>query len=90
MPCAPVPESTRLRPALRKPACSFRAESVRACLESGLLFQGADSIARAISVTQTDKQILVLHVFIKKTQKTPQSAIQAATNRLERVNNEKP
>lgn len=51
---------------------------------------GRDGIARAISITQTDKQILVLHVFIKKTQKTPRGAIQTATNRLERINNEKP
>jgi phage-related protein len=50
---------------------------------------GRDGIARAISITQTDKQILVLHVFIKKTQKTPRGAIQTATNRLERINNEK-
>jgi phage-related protein len=51
---------------------------------------GRDGIARAISITQTDKQILVLHVFIKKRQKTPRGAIQTATNRLERINNEKP
>lgn len=51
---------------------------------------GRDGIARAISITQTDEQILVLHVFIKKRQKTPRGAIQTATNRLERINNEKP
>jgi len=50
---------------------------------------GRDGIARAISITKTDKQILVLHVFIKKTQKTPRGAIQTATNRLERINIEK-
>lgn len=50
--------------------------------------KGRDGIARAIYVAQTGKQIVVLHVFIKKTEKTPRTALKKATVRLRRMNNE--
>ena len=49
--------------------------------------KGRDGIARAIYVAQTGKQLLVLHVFIKKTEKTPRRALNTATERLRRINN---
>lgn len=49
---------------------------------------GRDGIARAIYVSHTGKQIVVLHVFSKKTQKTPRKAIQVATERLRSISNE--
>jgi len=39
-------------------------------------------IARAIYVTVTGKRIVVLHVFVKKTQKTPRAAIGLARQRM--------
>jgi phage-related protein len=50
--------------------------------------KGRDGIARAIYVAQTGKQLLVLHVFIKKTEKTPRRALKTAAERLRRINNE--
>lgn len=38
-------------------------------------------IARAIYVTAAGSRIVVLHAFVKKTQKTPQSAIETAMRR---------
>ena len=45
---------------------------------------GRDGIARAIYVTQTGKKLVVLHVFIKKTQKTPRKALEVARERQRR------
>jgi phage-related protein len=50
--------------------------------------KGRDGIARAIYVAQTGKRLMVLHVFIKKTQRTPRRALQTAIERLRRMNNE--
>lgn len=43
---------------------------------------GRDGIARAVYVARTGKRLMVLHVFIKKTQKTPRKAIETAHARL--------
>jgi phage-related protein len=47
--------------------------------------KGRSGIARAIYVTTQNRKIIVLHAFIKKTQKTPQKAIKLALRRLEEV-----
>ena len=39
-------------------------------------------IARAIYVTAKGKKIIILHAFVKKTQKTPKKAIDIALKRL--------
>lgn len=49
---------------------------------------GRDGIARAIYVARTGKVLTVLHVFSKKTQKTPRKAIDTARERLRRLNDE--
>ena len=46
---------------------------------------GRDGIARALYVTRTGPRVVVLHVFVKKTQKTPWRAIEIAYSRM-RVN----
>jgi phage-related protein len=46
---------------------------------------GRDGIARALYVTRTGQRVVVLHVFVKKTQKTPWRAIEIAYSRM-RVN----
>lgn len=43
---------------------------------------GRDGIARAVYVARTGKLLMVLHVFIKKTQKTPRRNIEIAYERL--------
>ncbi len=43
---------------------------------------GRDGIARAIYVTQTGQRLTVLHIFVKKTQKTPRRAIETARARM--------
>jgi phage-related protein len=45
--------------------------------------QGKDGIARAVYVAAQGRRLVVLHVFIKKTQTTPRAAIETARKRLE-------
>ena len=47
--------------------------------------KGRDGIARAVYVAHTGQRLTVLHVFNKKTQKTPQRALETARSRLERL-----
>jgi phage-related protein len=42
---------------------------------------GRDGIARGIYIYATGKRIVILHAFIKKSQKTPPQAILTATHR---------
>lgn len=49
---------------------------------------GRDGIARAVYVAQTGQRLTVLHVFIKKTQKTPRKAIETAQARLRSLAND--
>lgn len=44
--------------------------------------QGRDGIARAVYAAIQGRRLLVLHVFIKKTQATPRRAIETALQRL--------
>ncbi len=44
---------------------------------------GRDGIARAVYAAVQGRRLLVLHVFVKKTQTTPRSAIATAIKRLE-------
>ena len=43
--------------------------------------KGKDGIARAAYVTATGRRVIVVHVFPKKTQKTPRREIKAALRR---------
>lgn len=45
--------------------------------------QGRDGIARAVYAAVQNHRLLVLHVFVKKTQTTPRAAIAMALKRLE-------
>jgi len=45
--------------------------------------QGRDGIARAIYAAVQGRTLLVLHVFVKKTQTTPRRALETARKRLE-------
>ena len=45
--------------------------------------RGRDGIARAVYAAIQGRRLLVLHVFVKKTQTTPRSALETARKRLE-------
>lgn len=47
--------------------------------------RGRDGIARALYVTATDKRVVVVRVFIKKTRKTPRREIELALERAKEV-----
>lgn len=46
---------------------------------------GRDGIARALYVTATGERVVVVRVFIKKTQKIPQNEIDLALQRAEEI-----
>jgi phage-related protein len=48
--------------------------------------KGKDGISRAIYVTARGQRVVVVRVFIKKTQKTPQREIDLALERAKEVN----
>lgn len=47
--------------------------------------KGRDGIARALYVTATDRRVVVVRVFQKKTQKTPRAEIELALRRAQEV-----
>lgn len=47
--------------------------------------KGRDGIARAAYVTATGRRVVVVHVFPKKTQKTPRREIETALKRAKEV-----
>jgi phage-related protein len=47
--------------------------------------RGRDGIARAIYLTAVGRQVVILRVFVKKTQKTPRREIQIALKRAQEV-----
>ena len=50
-----------------------------------LRFTGRDGIARAIYVTATGQRVVVVRIFVKKTQKTPQRELELARHRAREV-----
>lgn len=47
--------------------------------------KGRDGIARAVYVTAREQRVVVVHVFVKKTQKTPRREIEIALRRASEV-----
>jgi phage-related protein len=50
-----------------------------------LRITGRDGISRAIYVTASGKRVVIVRVFIKKTQKTPKSELEIARQRAKEV-----
>ncbi len=48
-------------------------------------FNGRDGIARAIYITAVGRRIIVVHAFVKKTQKTPRAALELAARRAQEI-----
>ncbi|MBN9309424.1 type II toxin-antitoxin system RelE/ParE family toxin [Devosia sp.] len=47
--------------------------------------KASDGIARGIYVAVSGRRVVILHVFVKKTQKTPRNALDIARERLKQV-----
>ena len=47
--------------------------------------KAAEGIARGFYVTVSGRRVVVLHVFVKKTQKSPKSALEVARQRMKQV-----
>jgi phage-related protein len=47
--------------------------------------KAADGIARGLYVTVTGRRVVVLHVFVKKSQRTPQRALDTARERMKQL-----
>jgi phage-related protein len=47
--------------------------------------KASEGIARGIYVTVTGRKVVVLHVFVKKSQKTPARALEIARQRMKEV-----
>jgi phage-related protein len=47
--------------------------------------KGRDGVARAIYVTATGRRVIVVHVFMKKTQKAPRREMEIARQRAKEV-----
>jgi phage-related protein len=52
--------------------------------------KGKDGISRAIYVTARGRRVVVVRVFVKKTQKTPRREIDLALERAKEVSNDEP
>ena len=48
-------------------------------------FSGRDGIARAIYVTAIGRRVIVVHAFVKKSQKTPKAALDLAERRAKEI-----
>ena len=46
---------------------------------------GRDGIARAIYVTAAGRRVVVVHAFVKKSQKTPHAALELAQRRAKEI-----
>jgi phage-related protein len=47
--------------------------------------KASEGIARGIYVTLSGRRVVILHVFVKKTQKTPERALEIARQRMKLV-----
>jgi phage-related protein len=47
--------------------------------------KATEGIARGLYVTMTGRRVIVLHVFVKKSRKTPRSALDIARDRMKQV-----
>jgi phage-related protein len=47
--------------------------------------KAGEGIARGIYVTTSGRRVVVLHVFVKKSQKTPRVAVETARARLKEI-----
>lgn len=50
-----------------------------------LRIRGKEGIARAIYVTATGQRVVIVHAFVKKTQKTPKRELELARQRAKEV-----
>lgn len=51
--------------------------------------KATEGVARGIYITVTGRRVVILHVFVKKTQKTPPAALTMARKRMKEVVDDK-
>ncbi|NJO38064.1 MAG: hypothetical protein HC871_11200 [Rhizobiales bacterium] len=69
---------------LRAERCDGRARGARQRCRGGRL-TGRAGIARAIYVTAIGRRVVIVRVFVKKTQRTPRHELKIARQRAEEV-----
>lgn len=47
--------------------------------------KASEGVARGLYVTVTGRKVVILHVFVKKSRKTPRNALQIARDRMKQV-----
>ena len=47
--------------------------------------KASEGMARGLYVTVTGRRVVILHVFVKKSQKTPRNALETARERMKQV-----
>jgi phage-related protein len=47
--------------------------------------KATEGIARGLYVTMTGRRVIILHVFVKKSQRTPRNALDIARERMKQV-----
>lgn len=55
-----------------------------------LRLKGVEGIARVFYCTQVGKRIVMLHSFVKKSQKTPRNELKVAQDRMKEINHAHP
>jgi phage-related protein len=55
-----------------------------------LRLKGKDGIARVFYCTQINQKIIMLHSYVKKSQKIPKNVLQVALSRLKEIKNDDP
>jgi phage-related protein len=50
--------------------------------------KGKDGIGRVIYIAASGRRLVILHAFIKKTQKTPEGALKLALTRMKEIKND--
>lgn len=91
MPAGIAADYLRLAQAMTEFGANLRMPHSRA-MGDGLFElrpKGPEGIGRIFYCTQVEKQIVVLHSFVKKTQETPEPEMRIARKRLQEVKNAK-
>ena len=47
--------------------------------------KATEGIARGLYVTMTGRRVIILHVFVKKSQRTPRATLETARERMKKV-----
>jgi hypothetical protein len=83
--CRPTRPNGRSHSSKRVAASSARLGEAARRQALGVAVTVRDGIARAIYVTATGQRVVILRIFVKKTQKTPARELELARRRAKEV-----